>query len=666
MFTYYTGITAPVWLIWMMAGFLAILSLPVVSKRGVSGVIFQAGLLISMFLIGQLRSHQQDSRNFDHYFASSDSLWKARSYMIFISGDPEEKENSVAAVAEVYSVNEQISQGKLLVYFEKTSASRNLKYGDCVLLNTGIQEPQKAMNPRAFDFREYLRRKDIHHQTYVKQDQWQLTENKGAFLKRSVIGIRTFFSGLFDHPHIGEEHADLCRALILGQKEGLDGQTRAQFSDAGAMHVLAVSGLHVGILMLVMSFLLKPIKKLPGGKKIFLLLVLSTLWFYALITGFSPSVLRASVMFSFILIGSQLEREVSSFQSLLVAAFLLIIFDPFLLFNVGFQLSFLAVAGILYLYPLIYRSVFVKHWVLNRIWQLLAVSMAAQLATFPLGLYYFHQFPNYFLLTNLFVVPMAFLVLAGGLLFLITSLMPVVADFSALLLDFIVLILLKGVQWISEIPLSRTSGVVIHVVEMLGLYASIALAAYFWKRKKKKSLIGIVTVTVAGMIAGPYFHSARIQTDELVIYSTKDRLAMDQYTNGHHQYYSTIMAEEGDRILEFACKEFWMYKTGKELPADTRLISDSLTIIETGSFSILQLTDLTSSTDLSQMGIIDMVLIRNAGFIPSQTVEYIISLHCPVIIGDQVSFRLKKYLDKMLPAPVKHNLQSDGAFRLKI
>ena len=171
-------------------------------------------------------------------------------------------------------------------------------------------------------------------------------KNEGNSFVKWLNNSRNFLINLFDKSGLQDENLSVAKALILGEKSGLDRETMKAYSDSGTMHVLAVSGLHVGIVMLLLSFFLKPIKNIPNGRLIYVTVIVVLIWLYALLTGLSPSVLRATFMFTFVILGKEMERDTSVYQSIMVSAFLLILMDPLVLFDVGFQLSYLAVIGI--------------------------------------------------------------------------------------------------------------------------------------------------------------------------------------------------------------------------------------------------------------------------------------------------------------------------------
>ena len=242
-----------------------------------------------------------------------------------------------------------------------------------------------------------------------------------------ALKLRKSFINIFENQGISGRNFAVVTALVLGMDDYLDNDTRKEFSSAGAIHILCVSGLHVGVIYMVLNALLFFLKRNKYARALRSLILLIGIWFYAMLTGLAPAVLRAATMFSFVIIGTGIKRKAGVFNSLTVSAFILLLFNPFLIYNVGFQLSYAAVIAIVAIQPTIYQIWQPKNKIADNIWGITTVSVAAQLGTAPLGLFYFHQFPNYFIITNLIAIPLATLILYAGFLSVILSPLTIVA-----------------------------------------------------------------------------------------------------------------------------------------------------------------------------------------------------------------------------------------------
>lgn len=305
--------------------------------------------------------------------------------------------------------------GMIYLYVKKGN-NGYLRYGDIVVVSKSYFPVSGPKNPHAFDYQSYLKKQNIFSHAFVSEDQVRLLDSTPPNpLLALAYRVRDHSRILLEECIRYERERGILIALLLGIKDHLDNELKSAYAAAGAMHVLAVSGLHVGIVYYVLLVFLKGLKEWRWGRLLFVLISLSMIWIYALVTGFSPSVMRAVTMFSVIIISDAFNRKANIYNSLGIAACILIAYDPFLIYSVGFQLSFLAVFGIVMVYPRLYRLREFENKVADYIWSVTCVSIAAQLATFPLSLFYFHQFPTYSLLANVIVIPGATVMLIVGM-----------------------------------------------------------------------------------------------------------------------------------------------------------------------------------------------------------------------------------------------------------
>lgn len=388
--------------------------------------------------------------------------------------------------------------GKVIIYLQKDSLSKHLNIGDIIAFEPKLKDVQAPKNPNEFDFKKYLSFHLIHQQAYLYSNNWKLlqqapTNNIFKFANDS----RNYLINTLKQKGLKGNELAVASALILGYKDDIDVQLKSAYSSAGAMHVLAVSGLHVGIIFLIFSQLLSFLEKLKYGIIIKSILLIIILWLYALLTGLSPSVMRAATMFSFIVATKITNRYSSFFNTLAASGLVLLIYNPLLIMEVGFQLSYMAVIGIVIIQPWINELFTIRYWLPRKIWEITAVSIAAQIATFPLGLLYFHQFPNYFMLSNLVVIPLAIAILYLGIITLCFSFIPVIGNVLALVLNYIIQFLNYAVNFIDQIPYSLTENIRFSVIDTWLIYlfisSIIALIAY---RKFKYLLFGCSFISV--------------------------------------------------------------------------------------------------------------------------------------------------------------------------
>ncbi len=303
----------------------------------------------------------------------------------------------------------------------------DLAPGDVVTFHSSIKPPNQSVNPGQFNYAEYLESKGVFYMGFA--DSVVVDHLKGD--RRFIHFIRQVQMDLvsvFERSLMGDREKEVASALILGFRQSLDKDLKASYADAGVVHILAVSGLHVGIIYLVLQYILLGWMPSRYKKNIGITLVLLFLWGYAAISGFSPSVLRATTMFSFIAIGKSIDRYNSIYNNLAASAIVLLLINPSILFEVGFQLSYAAVVGIALFFKPIHDLWIPKSKWLDKIWSIAVVSFCAQLMTFPLSVFYFHQFPNYFMVSNLCIIPLTGVTIYSGLIALLFSWVPYLGE----------------------------------------------------------------------------------------------------------------------------------------------------------------------------------------------------------------------------------------------
>ncbi|RRB06943.1 ComEC/Rec2 family competence protein [Larkinella rosea] len=310
------------------------------------------------------------------------------------------------------------ASGRLIVYIDKT-VPKKPQYGDLWLVRGAPRTIDPPLNPGEFNYKRHLANRGIYHQQYLRPTERIVFGYQPVNrLTATAYAVNAWADSVFtSHLGAGQEFA-IVKAMILGVRDGIDPDLQQAYSAAGAVHVLSVSGLHVGVLFAAVSFMLGFLKRRKGGTYLFAIIMLGLLWFYALMTGFSAPVLRSAFMFNLLLIGQTIGRTNNPLNTLAASAFLILLLDPYALTTAGFQLSYLAVGALILWHRSLYQTITFRSCWADWGWKITAVSLVAQLVTFPLGVFYFHQFPTYFWLANPIVIPVSSLVLilAMGLL----------------------------------------------------------------------------------------------------------------------------------------------------------------------------------------------------------------------------------------------------------
>jgi len=423
--------------------------------------------------------------------------------------------------------------GKALIYLKKDSRSENLFYGDRILFYAAFTEPGSAAFPGSFDQKRFLANQQIYYVSYTGSCQWKTISYNGIQdLVRLALSLRNKLLQIFrDHKIHGREFA-VSAALLLGCVDEIDQGLMRDYSATGAMHILSVSGMHVGVIFLVLDKLLGFLSRSKYGMVIKTILIILMIWFYAMITGLSPAVLRASVMISLVAAGKAMKRQPDILNILAASFIILLIREPPLIFNVGFQLSYIAVAGIVLLYKPVYDLYITSNFILDKVWSIVAVSLAAQLSTFPLSLYYFHQFPNYFMITNILVVPLSTLIIYIGVMLLILGSVPLMSVLLAKLLIALVWILNNSIHFIEGWPFAVTRGVHINLGLTICIYLLILAMVLFLFYKNKINLFIFFILSVI-LSAGVLYKKVQLLgSARMIIYGARNLPAVDFISGG--------------------------------------------------------------------------------------------------------------------------------------
>ncbi len=499
-------------------------------RRWLPGFFISLTLLTTGYALGCL----QDERNWRdhfHHIAETEAALAGRVLAVSERGERTRVHLAVYAGArrpEAWRAR----RGYLVAYLAQGDRPHRLLAGDSVLIYAQVRLAEPPLNPKSFDYARYLHLHNRHYTAFVGAGRWRILGRRRATDLRHFTGrlrergLRVLRRALPD-----EEAFAVGSALTLGYKEELSDQLRDAYSRTGAMHVLAVSGLHVGMICLAGNLLLGllPVRRWwwrPAKSALLLVLV----WLFALVTGASSSVLRAAAMFSIVIGGGLFRRDANIYNTLAASACLLLVLDPYRLLDVGFQLSYLAVLGIVYFQPRIYRRWYLPHRVGRYLWNLTSVALAAQISTLLISLYYFHQFPAYFWLSGLLVVPGAAVILGLALLLFATAALPVVGAWVGALLNGVIQLMNGAIFRIEQLPGAYWQGIWISGSAVLGLYALLLLIVAALETRRFRWLLAALTLALllTGSHAYTLWRAHRQQT--LVVYAHRRHTVIDLFS----------------------------------------------------------------------------------------------------------------------------------------
>lgn len=552
--------TAPVWL-WSI-GFISasfIVFFAFTRPRHQSGLLW-AGIpaLLFLFLSGWLLTSL--------HFEGDDSLHFRKQAPILglqvnLTSLPERRSYGFRAFAKVEQVKTpsgwQRTSGKILLELTGNLPFQP-NYGDVLLLKGDPQPTRPPLNPGEFDYKAFLARQQVFHRLRLRPEAVLKRGNQPAWSIQSWAYRLNRYADSVLTQHVTEKREyGVLKAMLLGVREDIDPALTTAYSAAGAVHVLSVSGLHVGILFIILEKLLGWIRRRKRGPLLFLSIVLPILWFYAVLTGFSPPVLRSTLMFSLFVTGDALVRFRSNYNVLFASAFLLLLWEPYWLTSPGFQLSYLAVLGIMYLQPRIQAWVEITNPMLRATWAVTATALAAQLATFPLCIFYFHQFPVYFLIVNPIVIGLSSAALPIGLLFLLLSWIPGLNDFMAFWLETTTWLLNESVVQVERLPHAVWRHLHFTGWEAVGFAGLIlALLALFHTRRKGYAFLS-ATLALGLGIGAIFTKLQQHRLAWLVVHQVPRQTALSLVVGNTLRVMADSALVAQPRQLDFACAGFW-------------------------------------------------------------------------------------------------------------
>ena len=526
-----------VWLCSFLAAFLLLYFLSPTAMyyaRRLQGFIFYAMLLG----VGMLLTLQNDTRQradwYGKFYADSAVL------LVKINEPLVEKARSYKADGEVVGIingkQTHASSGKLLLYFSKDSAMPALVYGQIILIKKPLQPIKNSGNPGAFNYERYAAFQQVYHQLFLQPRDWVATNEVQANWFRSFLfRSRQYVLGVLQK-NISNKNQELgiAEALLIGYKEDLDKDLVQAYSNTGVVHIIAISGLHLGLIYAVLLWLFNRLPVIKKSRHAKVILLLSCLWLFSLLTGGSASVLRSAVMFTVIVIGKYYFRQSSVYNSLSASAFILLCYNPYYLWDVGFQLSYLAVLGIVALQQPLYRSVYIKNNWVRKIWQMLSVTIAAQIAAFPICIYYFHQFPNFFLFTNLLVIPLSTVILFGEILLVLLGAFGTLAAKLGVLVTLMIDGMNRVILFFSSFEFSVWDNIYANMYSTWCLYGLVTfLCAWLLHKKARHFKVALSCLLLLTMF---YAHASIQLYDQrkIVIYNVSKNQAIDFIERDKH------------------------------------------------------------------------------------------------------------------------------------
>lgn len=549
--------------------------------------LFGAGVCLFLFSLSlhQFRQHEESTRL---TFSGS-----AQYNFATVLDIPEVKPRSIAVNVKTAPPVEK----KVILYLAQTNEARGLAPGDEIIFRAKIEPFRNFGNPDDFDYAGYMQIKGFAGSGYVPADDWQKTGRQVKSIRVMAQRFRTKaldFYRSFDLEN--DAYAFIC-ALTLGYKVHLSNDLQEAFRASGTAHVLALSGLHVGIIYAVISLLFSFFGKSGYGFLARQWLIIAALWVFVFIVGMSTSVVRAAIMLTLFSLGNLYHRNGFSYNSLAAAAFFILIFQPFSLFDVGFQMSFGAVFAILFFNPKLIPLYRPPNKVAKYVWNLLCITTTAQLGVFPLVLYHFGTFPTYFFITNMLVVPLVGIIIYAAFPLIIFGLLRSLQwDLITVLYTFfqwtekVLIELLLRIVYISEsIPFAQIADKNISLLQLILLLLFLYPLALFFSSHRIRPLIISLVALLFFQFTITYKNLTRA-APQLIVFNSSGQSEIAIFHNNKRHYLeipeNSFFPHPEKRILLMSEANFSAYHAGKQFPLDILILSQQ------GSFNIEQLLDL--------------------------------------------------------------------------
>jgi competence protein ComEC len=450
---------------------------------------------------------------------------------------------------------------KVLAYFEKSDELSVAQPGTLLYFDGCPELIVNYGNPFEFDYKAYSIRQRIGHRIYLKSGAYHFSrdikiinlQNRALILRERLLKI------LFDNGVKGETF-HVISAITLGARDNLDPETTKSFTRTGTLHVLAVSGGNVAVIFILLNILFGFLKRNKVGVIIHTLIILSGIWGYALITGLSPSVLRAALMFALVVIGNNFSSKPNIYNSLAASAFILMCFNPSLLLDVGFQLSYVAVTAIAFLQPIIYKIGITRFRLINWGWLLLSVSLAAQIGVLPFSLYYFHQFPSYFWLSNMIVVPLVSVLIYFTFFVIITvPVIPLLGILTAHLLTWIGNQMLEFLQFVEKLPFAVIENIYLPAYQLILLTLVITLTVIFFRNRKGIVAVFVLSITTIILLMDDLTLYTTLSRKEIVVFNVPGKTLL-AFTHGRKTTWLTSEKPIALTALDYFMKPYIGYR----------------------------------------------------------------------------------------------------------
>lgn len=576
----------------------------------------------------------------------------------------ETKPKTYKAIVEIKQLidhnNSIETQGEAIIYFQKNEKSKKLQEGDWILVKQKFLPIKNTNNPGSFNYANYCHLRNIYESAYVREHEFQ-SINKNTATSTSLFNCWNSNTRKILNQYITDSSAKgIAEALLIGYRKNVDDETWQSYSNTGIVHVIAISGMHMAMIYGSMIWLLFCIPFFKRKKIGAYVIAILTMWLFACLTGLPPSVTRSAIMFTFIGIGEIIDRKMSIYNNLAASAFCLLCYNPFWLLDVGFQLSYTAVLSILIFFEKCYQLKYFSNYILDKIWSLMAGTLSAQVLTLPIIIYYFHQFPLLFLVSNLIAIPMTGFILyaeIGLILFSwftpLAKILGGVISKSILFLNFVVLKM-------SEFSFISWTAIQVNEWQVMLLFLCIIFLGVYIYYKKANALIASLIAMCVFLISTLIIRKEKLQQQKMIVYSLPKQSALG-FVNGNQIYFTYHSTSKGDDKFTFTPSKIFFQAKETSGHFIQKEITESIQLYRMSGKKIAIVNSLNIST--IQPIEIDYLIIAKKCFATKEWINLHFKTNQIIVDNSIPSWKMNAFKENLrgISTPI-HYISEQGAF----
>lgn len=517
------------------------------------------GFLIMLIVLfsGCWLVYRNDVRNDPQNISSVEQINNGVRAVINEPLTPKEKSyKTTAKVIAVYNNEQEVAaSGTIFIYFKKDSLPLGIRPGNEILFRKPLQPIRNNGNPGGMDYKRYCLFQGITHQVFLQQNDIAVIGKRSpSKLNRLLWTVRDITLNTIKKYIPGTREQGVAEALLIGYRNDMDRELTQAYSNTGAVHVIAISGMHLGLIYVMILALFKPFDNKRVTKWLKPIVVILVLWLFTLVAGAAPSILRSAVMFTCIAIADSIGRKTNIFNTLAASAFILLCINPFSLWDVGFRLSYAAVLSIVIFMKPVYNLFPIKNKWLDQLWKLNAVTLSAQILTLPVVIYHFHQFPNLFLVANLVAVPLSGFILFAELLLMMLSFFPALAFFIGKITGWMIFALNFFIEWCSRFSFAVTDNLQMNGWECLCLFLVIIfLSRWLFLHSARAFMITTGGILIFGMLR-LYAKANQQARRSMIVYHIPNQQAIDFISGGNYCFRGDSAVQQNAFLHNFHLK----------------------------------------------------------------------------------------------------------------